>query len=972
MASLRVALSNLKKNLGTFLTITSTAAGINSSADTWLDVTVLEAHLESVDKQNERLGPSIVNRIEEGLEIYRGEFLQGFHLSDCREFEDWVIVERQRLMSRVVDALSKLSAWYLERGEYEAGISHTRRLTQMDPLLEEAHQLLMQLFAYSGQRSAALAQFEILRQALEEELGLEPDARSRGLYDQIEAGSLAKPTPAAAIKMSLPPMSTIFVGRRDELADIQRLLNDPACRMLTLTGPGGSGKTTLAIRAAREAAEAFPNGVFFVALEALDSTEFLVSSIVEGIRLDMHGTENQTSQLLNYLRDKEILLVMDNFENLLDGASFLPKILGHAPGVKILTTSRLALRLREEWLFSLEGLDFPVNGSLENIESYSAVRLFVERARQMRPDFVLAGHESSVSRICHLVDGIPLGIELAAGWVRTLSCQSIVREIQQNLDFLSTELRDVPERHQTIRAVFEQTWRLLTDDEQDAFMRLSIFRGGLRRQEALIVGGVSDRTVMALADKSLLRRDSTQRYQLHVLLRQFAEERLQQNRETYDEVRSLHSRVYADFLGRRLDDLQGGRQRQAIEEITVEIKNIRRGWRWAVEQWHEAEISEYLESLFMYYESKGWFEEGARIFGRGTERVERVESLPEDVSGASSGYEHVTAGLLSRRGALLITLGEFDEAQRLLEQALELATRHEMTQEIAFCTFQMGNMARMRGDYDEAKRHLKQSIALSGELGDMSYLGRALNQLGIVVASLGEFGQARQLFQESISSFRSANNQWGAAKPINNLGVVFYYLKQYREARQLYAESLEINRATGDLYGIAISLNNLGVVSHGMNDLNEARKLHEESLRIFFEIGYSLGAGNCLKDLGKVDLDLNDLQAAGDHFYHALQIAANLQAVPLGVLAIVGIASLLAKQGQPERALKLLNHVAENPAADQEAKDSAQVLRVRLDAQLPQEVRVAAEESDIDLVYEDVVQELLNEYITRAKQPLAW
>lgn len=441
MASLRVALSNLKKNLGTFLTITRTTVGINPAANLWLDVTILESHLESADRQEKKLTPTVAYRIEEGLEIYRGEFLRGFHISDCREFEDWAAGERRRLMSRVIDALSKLSAWYLERGEYEAGISHARRLTQMEPLLEEAHQLLMQLLAYSGQRSAALGQYETVRQALEEELGLEPDARSSGLYDQIKAGSLKKPKPAAAIRMSLPPMSTTFMGRRDELAGIQQYLADPACRLLTLTGPGGIGKTALAIRAAREAGDAFPDGIFFIALEALDSTEFLISSIVEGVRLNMHGTENQASQLLNYLRDKKILLVMDNFENLLDGAGFLPEILGQAPGVKILATSRLALSLREEWLFSLKGLDFPANGSIENIESYSAVHLFVERARQVRPDFMLAGRESSVSRICHLVDGMPLGIELAAGWVKTLSCQDIVLEIQRNIDFLSTDLR---------------------------------------------------------------------------------------------------------------------------------------------------------------------------------------------------------------------------------------------------------------------------------------------------------------------------------------------------------------------------------------------------------------------------------------------------------------------------------------------------------------------------------------------------
>lgn len=383
------------------------------------------------------------------------------------------------------------------------------------------------------------------------------------------------------VASNLPPQLTPFIGREAEVRDLTDLLADPACRLLTLVGPGGVGKTRLALEVATRQQPDYADGTCFVALQHINTPECLSETIADAIQFPLSGTGEPQVQILSALRDKHLLLVLDNFEHLLVAVDLLTAILSAAPEVQVLVTSREVLNVQEEWLYPLAGMDVPARDDERDIASYSAVQLFVERARRVCRDFALSSQQVAVVHICQLVGGMPLALELAAGWTTTLPCDRIAVEIARNLDFLATRLRNIPERHRSMRAVFDQTWQLLTPQERNVFQRLSVFRGGFRQEAATVVAGATLATLAALVDKSLLRCTPDGRYQIHELLRQFASEQLSLLPNEVVRVHDAHCDYYADFLEAQWSEMAGF-QMAAVAIAETELENIREAWQWAV------------------------------------------------------------------------------------------------------------------------------------------------------------------------------------------------------------------------------------------------------------------------------------------------------------------------------------------------------------------------------------------------------
>src|SRR5690349_19156110 len=388
-------------------------------------------------------------------------------------------------------------------------------------------------------------------------------------------------TVEAGIK-NLPLPRTSFVGRASELEAIDRLLEDPGCRLLTLVGPGGAGKTRLALEAAARRVDRYPHGVHFVPLASVASPDFLAPALAESIQFSVDGAHSGFSaqeQLLDYLSERSTLLVLDNFEHLVERSGLLNEVIERAANVELLITSRERLNLQSEWAFDVEGL-----GLVEDDQgSGSAVRLFVERATQVQPNFSLddAGY-SQAARICRLVDGMPLGVELAASWVSALSAAEIADEIEANIDFLATSMRDVPERHRSLRAAIDQSWRLLTDEQRGAFSRLSVFHGSFDRSAAAAVTGADLRLLSELVAKSLLRRPDFGRFELHELLRQYAAEQLRSSPAEEADARERHARHYATMLLEREEALLGSELADARDELRGELENLRAAAEWLI------------------------------------------------------------------------------------------------------------------------------------------------------------------------------------------------------------------------------------------------------------------------------------------------------------------------------------------------------------------------------------------------------
>jgi predicted ATPase/DNA-binding SARP family transcriptional activator len=577
LMNLRKAVTLLHRYVDEHVHVTRRSLAFNFDTPYRLDVGQFEVAM-SIRRD---VSPATVEVMKEALDLYRGEFLAEFYVRDALPFEEWMLAQRARLQELALDGLYRLAVYYYKQGAFEDALGYTRRLLALEPWREEAHRQQMMLLAQMGQRSEALVQYENCRRVLAEELGITPSAETEALATAIRAGnpgtggggragreestpayqplSQSPPQPATPSPMhNLPAQRTPFVGREAETSDIVRWLQDRACRLLTLAGPGGIGKTRLAIQAAQYFVDStrqeavFADGVFFVPLDEVSSAEFLAPAIANSLNFPLYDSPDPEEQLRNCLQRKKVLLLLDNFEHLPEGAELISEILATSPGVKVLVTSREALHIQEEWFQPVWGMAFPRNAAEwpEGItpEGYSAVELFVQCARRARPGFSLNEEASCVVRICQLVEGMPLGIELAAAWIRALSCQTIAQELEQSLDLLTTTWYNLPPHHRSMRAVFDRSWKLLSAAERDVLKRLSVFRDEFRAEEAANVAGASLPQLARLIEKSLLQYTPPGRYRMHELLRQFCAEKLHTAAEDGAETPDKHAHLAPGHL----------------------------------------------------------------------------------------------------------------------------------------------------------------------------------------------------------------------------------------------------------------------------------------------------------------------------------------------------------------------------------------------------------------------------------------
>ena len=628
-------------------------------------------------------------------------------------------------------------------------------------------------------------------------------------------------------------------------------MENSECRLLTLVGLGGVGKTRLALQAATDVMRAFPNGVYFVSLSGVRTVDLLVPSIGSAIGITFFGQADLKVQLYNYLKEKKILLVLDNFEHLLQSVELLTEILINAPEVKILVTSRERLHLQAEWLFDLAGLPFPSQEQPEKsnvvetnefekaLEKYSAIQLFLQTVQRVRREFSFSDERPYVSRICQLVEGMPLGIEMAAAWTRTLPCEEIAQRIEEHLDFLATSTRDVPERHRNMFAVFNYSWAFLSDEERDVFMKLSVFWGGFRREAAAQIAGASLSLLSALVDKSLLQVTPSGRYILHELLRQFAVEKLHALPEEQEKAKDYHCHYYLTFLQKREKNLDGAN----LEQIIAEVDNVHNAWYWALEHSKRTEIRNAMRCLSRFYEIQGRFQEGVELFGR-------LVILEE--SGDLSAIEdrEILGMALARQGVFFYQLGRLDKAQDHLQKSLTILRLTGTVEEVAYTLNQLGFLANRQGRFSEARKFCNESLRIYEQAGDQQSMTLSLDGLGIAAYLAGEYLEAQELFERSLKIRTHVDTSSGIAICYNNLGNVAQALGDIAKAQQAFEKCLMINRENGHKNGIATSLVNLGGIAYELGNLTEAEQAYQECLKIYTEIGSGPGMALSLCNLG--------------------------------------------------------------------------------------------------------------------------
>jgi predicted ATPase/Tfp pilus assembly protein PilF len=753
----------------------------------------------------------------------------------------------------------------------------------------------------------------------------------------------------------LPSCSTLFIGRNEELEKLRKLLRDPCCRLVTLVGPGGIGKSRLAAEASTRNHGFFSDGACFVPLAAVASQRHIVPAIASALGFSFSTPSDPQIQLINYLGEKELLLVLDNFEHLIEGKELLEEIVKGAPHITILVTTREHLNIEGETLIEIQGLPVQEEG-LEEPEAPDAMKLFLNRALQASAGFSASVQETqAISRICELLDGSPLGIELAAAWVESRSCEEIADDITNNLDFLTLSHGEAPERHRGLRAVFDHSWHLLLESEKRAFRRMAVFHGGFTLRAARRVVGVPLAVLSALVGKSLLRKTASGRYQVHELLRQYADESLRETSGELEETRELHGCYFAEFMHTR-EPLLGGRgEKVALQEIEEEIENIRAGWSWLVEHHRVDEVDRFIDCLFIFHLTRGWFQAGEELFS------EAVSQLGETRrhGGDPRKSDLVSAKILGRQAAMCQTLGLLEKARELHETSFQTLEELGAGLEMAYALNDSGLFAIQRGEFEKAREQLERGLELARKVGDSKQTASALTNLGRVAQSQGNYAEADKFYSESLDLYTELGHERGKATCLNNLGSIAYLQEDYVVAKRLYEESLRISRDIGDQMRIAGSMCNLGNVAHNLEDYARAKRLRQESLTIFKSLGEKWRTANCLDSLARSLSALGEFDSSKQHYRDALRISVDIGAVPMALASIEGIAVLQGKLSDTEDALRLLAFVIHHPATYQGIKDEADKAQSELTAHLSPGAAEAAEETGKSAEFDDVVKKVL-------------
>jgi len=768
----------------------------------------------------------------------------------------------------------------------------------------------------------------------------------------------AKRKESSVVVHNLPHAAAPFVNRTREIAEITRRLNDANCRLLTLVGPGGIGKTRLAMRVAVDCVDQFDDGVYFAPLQPLDSPEFILSAIIDVVSPQSRSGSDLKHQLLQYLREKALLLVLDNFEHLLEGAELLTEILDAAPDVKLLVTSREALNMQGEWRYSVTGLQYPETTAAEPSEVYSAVQLFVERARQVRGDLSLVDEQAAVVRVCRLVEGMPLALELAAGWTKILPTDEIASEIQRSLDFLSTSLRDVPQRHQSITAVFEQTWGRLTDEERRVFRALSVFSGGFRREAAQAVAGVSMRVLSNLMDKSLLTLEPNGRYQIHELLRQYAQTRAETTPDETLRIRNLHAAYYARFLDQRNTDLNGGRQREASLEIEAEIDNIRAAWSWAIEHSMLEAIDQSVHPLFQFYAIQSRSLEGIRAF----------ENAVHTLDNGDPRTEIFLAKVLCGIGYMCNRAGASERAEAAAKRSCLLYSQHGVLPEPG-----RGMDARIVLGYAYVYWDINLNIAeeLAHDAfrdhtlrGDRYNLARACIVLAMVARVLGKYEEARQYAKQGYACTVRTDDEFMGSYCLREWGRASQLLGDTDDAKPHLQASYAIQKGFRDLKGMSDTLVNLGRNALLEGDNAEARRCYEQARNISHDLGDHVVVAAALEDMGNSARAMGHYGEAHRYLREALQISHD-RMLPRILSIFVGIGELFLQTGKHARSIELLALALQHPASDQDTKERAQRLLNQY-----QVTAEAAQQVSTNLDFNAVTTALLDELLVAEGQPL--
>jgi predicted ATPase/DNA-binding SARP family transcriptional activator len=804
-------------------------------------------------------------RLTQAMTLVRGPFLDGFSLLDCPAFDEWLLVQRERLHLQITATVEQLAAFHEHAGHLPEAERFIRRLLEYDPLSESAYRQLMRVLANADQRGAALDAYETCRRVLATELGLAPAVETVMLAEQIRG---LAPLESHSAHIALPPVLTRFFGRQQESAHLVDLLSRRTVKLVTLAGPGGVGKTRLAIEVARRMAGVFAHDICFVELAGVADESSVDDAVAAALRLPTSTGRSSTDAIVDYLRDKTMLLVLDNCEHLVKACGRLVETVCHeAAGLVVLGTSRIPLHLEVEHIVRLEPFATPMVSGAKQLTvadslSFDSIQLFTNRAAQSLLNFKLTdANVSVVARICQQLDGIPLAIEIAAAQARALPIEVIAERLDQRFAWLNKRVGETTSRQHTLHTLIDWSYGLLNTEERSVLRRLSVFVGGwtLEAAEAIVAPGEPCAEVLTkLVDHSLVVFGADvgrRRYGMHETIRQFAQEQLHGSEQEPD-ARECHARYYAQVVSRAAENREGQTLPERLRTLQDDHDNVRLAFEWLLVHDHEQALAlvAQLGTELNFWELAGFFQEGRRWLQRALEQTEGTASLQR-------GYALLAAADLSS------AIADFEYGVRCARQAQDLFQqlgnrRGEIDARLKYCELAelTGELANLQGQVDEAL-HMAEQISYKAGIA------KAKLVRGTLAYYEGENEATIQFLLPSIVLWRELEHPFELATALNRLGGALGEIHEYVANQQALEESRDIYLSIGYRRGVATTTQNMGLIAQRIGDYPRARAFFCDALRIRHDLGLQRGYAYSFEFIGRID-------EVEEHYERAVQLLA--------------------------------------------------------------------------------------------------
>lgn len=952
--NLRDVIVSLRKTVGDLLVISHQTLAINPDYPYTVDVAILSKILS--DPKGAAL-----DDLREAIGLYHGEFLEGFFVLNASSFDEWMRQKREEYLILVLNSLHTLADRYMAANEFDAGLTATRRLLLLDPWNEQAHRKQMWLLACTGQRTAALAQYQTCAQVLADELQLEPMPETTALYLQIRDGlftqrlpvtkeeargnrtnadrvlNLPAEVPAVLPPHNLPRRLTPLVDRFHESTALRKRLWDPNYPLLTIVGEGGVGKTRLALAVAQSLVEGttamptpnggwrasgpvsaapatalagtashFQDGVWFVPLANLmpgdNIAEQLATAIGVALGLEFAGNRSIKTQLLERLASKHLLLILDNFEHFIAGVGFVIELLQSVHNLKLLITSRHRLNLQAEYVYRLEGLAIPeaVDSSLNQsaILDYGSIQLFIERASRTTPGFVLtAENQSKVLAICQFVEGLPLGIELAAALVEYNDVAVIAQALTANYTLLAADLVDLSPRHRSISKVLDYSWQLLDTDEAQILAQCSIFQGGFNLDAVAAITGASINQLESLVQQSLLRHADGGRFEMHELIRHYAADRLAALPSLQTEVMRRYCTYYVDLLYTNQEQLLDNRL--IVAAMRQELGNIRATWSYASAAADTYLLAKGLDGFVRCYEMAGLYKEGEALLGQAVTQFE----TSRDAAAAPAEEQHLLARLWLEQGLFCLRLGNLHQAEALYQQAQGVGQQLNDAVLLAYAQLRMSLLMLMRGNYKAALAAGEAARQWAQQAGLMALQANILSNIGIAYEYSGDKEQARTALLQALQMTRQYGTKEAEALLLINLGELHQKTGNFAEALHCHQQALFLLRRIDKQHGIGLVLHYLGSLLITMGSYIQARTHLEQALGIFRQIGDRYYVELIITRLSNLFYQLELYEKAQAYSEQAVHLAAGVGHQGVLAEALLYAGRLWAAQQQPAQAL---------------------------------------------------------------------